>query len=93
MILKKAKKVGLAQSSKRASSECSLSCTTPKTAINTAPTATRAVPIIEAGPNTSPNMILAKRALKMSETAPKGARMTMGRVSSWKIVEKMFEVM
>jgi len=38
-------------------------------------------------------MILAKRALKMSETAPKGARMTMGRVSSWKIVEKMFEVM
>ena len=29
----------------------------------------------------------------MSETAPRGARMTMGRVSSWKMVEKMFEVM
>ena len=72
---------------------CSLSSTTPKTAINTAPAATNPVPTIAPFPNTSPSINLAKRALYMSETAPRGARMTMGSASSWNIVEKMFEVM
>lgn len=92
-VLKNAKKGPLAQSASKSSNECSVSSTTPNTAINTAPPATKAVPITDAEPNTSPKMSRASRALKMSETAPRGARMTIGKVSSWNIVEKMLEVM
>ena len=58
-----------------------------------APKVTSPVPTTAILPNTSPSITLASRALKMSETAPSGASMTIGRASSWKMVEKMLDVM
>lgn len=62
-------------------------------AIKIAPAVTKPVPTTAEIPNVSPSMILARRALKIKLTAPKGARMTMGNASSWKMVEKILEVM
>ena len=90
---KKPKNAGRAQSLNSSPIPCSSSCTTPNTAISVAPTATSAVPAMVRLPNRSPSISRARRALKMSETAPSGARMTMGRVSSWKMVANMLEVM
>lgn len=45
------------------------------------------------GVKTSPSMNLAKRAFQRRDTAPKGARTTIGSAPTWKTVPKMLEVM
>ena len=92
-ILKNAKNAPLDHNLNSSSNECSSSSTTPNTAINTAPNVTNAVPTTALDPNVSPNINLANKALKIKETAPRGARMTIGRASSWNMVEKMLEKM
>lgn len=91
-IVKKATNGPLLSSNSSSSRPCSSSGTTPKTAIITAPPATNAVPTTQLIPNLSPKSTWANRALKTSEMAPKGARITMGSASSWKSVAKTLEV-
>ena len=49
-------------------------------------------PIIDCLVNTSPKSILAKNALKIKVTAPKGAKITMGRYPIENTLPIMFEI-
>ena len=90
--VKYATKAGREKSISRSSREWVGSGTMPKIAMRTAPPAMKRVPRIIQRENTSPRMKQAKNAFHNKETAPRGARMTMGREAIWNTEPRMLEV-
>lgn len=67
--------------------------TTPNTAIRVAPNAMRRVPANVEAEKCSPNRMRESTAFQRRETAPSGARTTIGNAPIWKMVPNKLEDM